>query len=133
MFGLIGAELSMAIRREEEAIRKLRNQLAPDELLEIDRNLVKCRRSYVIAFLLCMMMGLHLSYLNDFKGQLIFWLTCGGFGIWWLLEGWVLPKRVRFYNLRLLHQRLIDVLSEKQNTDPALESQTILLKRDIHY
>ena len=29
---------------------------------------------------------------------IVFWLSCGGLGIWWLIEIFLTPKRVREFN-----------------------------------
>lgn len=38
-----------------------------------------------------------------------FWLTCGGLGIWWLIEIFLAPKRVREYNEDIATKILTDI------------------------
>lgn len=42
--------------------------------------------------------GSHYAYLGDWGMQLLHWLTVGGFGIWWLIDGFRIPSMVQDYN-----------------------------------
>lgn len=43
-------------------------------------------RSVGIAYILLFFAGAHYAYLNKWGTQIVFWLTFGGFGIWWLID-----------------------------------------------
>jgi hypothetical protein len=124
------AELSEAIRREEEVVRYIRNALSPDELVELEAHIRKELRSPAIAGVLWVLFGLHLAYLRDYKGQVIFLITLGGFGIWWLLEGWVLESRIKLFNLCLYRQCVTQIMINRRTTEPENYSdETIVIRR----
>jgi hypothetical protein len=125
------AELSEAIRQEEEAVRYIRNALSPDELVELEGYVRQEFRSLAIARGLWALCGLHLLYLRDYKGQVIFLITFGGFGIWWLLEAWILERRIKLFNLRLYRKYATRLMSKRQTTEPDYyNAQTIVIRRN---
>jgi hypothetical protein len=125
------AELSEAIRKEEEVVRYIRNVLSPDELGDLERHVSKELRSPALAGLLWILFGLHLAYLRDYRGQAIFLITLGGFGIWWLLEGWVLESRIKLFNLRLYQQYASEILSRRRKGEAdSFSAQTIVIRRN---
>lgn len=122
-------ELSEAIRQEEEVVRYIRNVLSPDELGDLERHVSKELRSTALAGFLCVLFGSHLVYLRDYRAQAIFFITLGGFGIWWLLEAWVLESRIKLFNLRLYRQHASEIMSKKRGAEP-YTAQTIVLRRN---
>jgi hypothetical protein len=125
------AELSEAIRQEEEVVRYIRNVLSPEEIVDLERHVRKELRSPGIAGLLWIFFGLHLIYLKDYKGQLIFLITLGGFGIWWLLEAWVLESRIKLFNLRLYRRYATQIMTNRQIAEPEnYSAQTIVIRRN---
>jgi len=125
------AELREAIRQEEEVVRYIRNVLSPMELNELEDQIQSQLRFTATAVLLFFLFGFHLIYLKDFKGQLLFLLTLGGLGIWWLLEGWVLESRIKLFNLRLYRQHATQMMALKRADDPGDHgAQTIVIRRN---
>lgn len=59
-------------------------------------------KSGVVAYLLWFFGGflaLHRFYLNRPGSAIFFLLTCGGFGIWWLLDALLIPGMVAEENV----------------------------------
>ncbi len=56
-------------------------------------------KSVGIAYLfLIVILAMHYGYLGKWGLQVVFWLTCGGFFIWWLIDLFRLPGLVKNYN-----------------------------------
>ena len=69
----------------------------------------------IAILLLILLPGFHF-FQHGFKGirilqVLLFWLTLGGFGVWWLLEFVLAPKRVRKANQDLAMKIVQEVKS----------------------
>src|SRR5579884_4011680 len=50
------------------------------------------------AYLLWLLLGWHYIYLRKWGIQFLFWLTLGGFFIWWIVDLFRIPGMVRDYN-----------------------------------
>ncbi len=48
----------------------------------------------------------HYGYLDRWPLQFVYWLTLGGLGLWWLLDGFRLPRMVREANV-VIADRLV--------------------------
>ena len=98
----------MFLTKELERIRgNIANQLnqelstlAPAEQALLLNAAKRQEKSYLLALTLCCI-GSHYLYMNDIKTQLIFWLTLGGFGIWWIIELAYLKQRIEIINCRI--------------------------------
>lgn len=56
-------------------------------------------KSIGLAYLLLIVVfALHYGYLRKWGLQIVFWLTCGGFGIWWFIDLFRLSGLVKGYN-----------------------------------
>ena len=55
-------------------------------------------RSIGIAYLLFFFAGAHYAYFNKWGTQILFWITFGGLGIWWLIDIFRIPEMVHRYN-----------------------------------
>lgn len=55
-------------------------------------------RSVGIAYLLLFVAGAHYAYLNRWGTQVLFWITFGGLGIWWLIDVFRLNNMVLDFN-----------------------------------
>ncbi len=55
-------------------------------------------RSVGIAYILFFLVGGHYAYLNKWGYQILFWITLGGIGIWWLIDLFNLSKYVQRHN-----------------------------------
>ncbi len=59
-------------------------------------------KSLADAYILLILFGAHYAYLDKWKLQIIFWLTGGGLGIWWVISFFTLPAKVKHYNKYLI-------------------------------
>lgn len=50
------------------------------------------------AYILLILLGAHYAYLGKWGVQILFWLTFGGLGIWWLIDLFTLRSKVKQYN-----------------------------------
>lgn len=55
-------------------------------------------KSVGVAYTMWLIFGSHYAYLGDWGMQLFHWFTAGGFGIWWLIDGFRIPSMVQDYN-----------------------------------
>jgi len=56
-------------------------------------------KSLVVAYLfLIIVLAMHYGYLRKWGLQVVFWLTGGGFLIWWFIDLFRLPGLVKNYN-----------------------------------
>ncbi len=50
------------------------------------------------AYVLWLLLGWHYVYLRKWGIQILFWLTAGGFLIWWIVDLFRIPGLIRDYN-----------------------------------
>jgi len=55
-------------------------------------------RSVGLAYLLFFFAGAHYAYLNRWGTQVLFWITFGGLGIWWLIDIFRMSEMVHDFN-----------------------------------
>lgn len=55
-------------------------------------------RSIGVAYLLFIFIGAHYAYVNKWGTQILFWITFGGLGIWWLIDIFRIPGMVHRFN-----------------------------------
>ncbi|MCG8318663.1 MAG: TM2 domain-containing protein [Cytophagales bacterium] len=67
-----------------------------------------------VAYALWFFLMAHFAYLGKWGLQILFWLTLGGLGIWWVVEAFMIPGRIEKYNL-LISQK-IESIEEKEDT-----------------
>lgn len=56
------------------------------------------------AYLLWFFFGCHYAYLGKWGIQILYWLTLGGFGLWILIDLFLIPGKVNRYNARISAQ-----------------------------
>lgn len=62
------------------------NQLDTDHREMMTDEISKRERSGGIAFVLWLLLGWHYAYVGRWGIQFLFWLTAGGFLVWWLAD-----------------------------------------------
>lgn len=55
-------------------------------------------RQAPIAYILWLCLGWHYMYQKKWGLQVVFWLTLGGFFVWWLVDAFRIPAMIRDYN-----------------------------------
>lgn len=58
-------------------------------------------KSTGIAYLCWFFIGVHYAYLGKWFYQILFWLTLGGFGIWWVIDLFHIPTKIENYNYKV--------------------------------
>lgn len=75
--------------------------------------------------------GFHFAYLNQWGLFILFWLTLGGLGLWWLVEFFMVSGRVDTYNSHLYSQiEAIEKAEKAEDHQRHLESIAALKNRD---
>ncbi len=67
------------------------------------------RKRLFIAYPLVLVYGTHFIYLEQSSTGIWFWFTAGFFGIWWLIELFKVPGRVKDYNSYLALKTVAEV------------------------
>jgi len=93
-------ELTESISRQiPEAVLRRLDSLDPLTQEAFLMEFQKKRKSGFVAFLLwCVFPAWHYFYVSKVWVNLLFWLTFGGFGIWWVIDLFRLTGLVREYN-----------------------------------
>jgi len=66
------------------------------------RRLEASLRSLGIAYILFFIAWAHYAYLGKWGKQILFWITLGGLGIWWLFDLFRIPGLIERYNAPIL-------------------------------
>ncbi|UOY07720.1 TM2 domain-containing protein [Muricauda sp. SCSIO 64092] len=69
--------------------------------------------------------GSHFAYLGKWGTQFLFWLTLYGFGIWAIVEIFMIPTRVSEHNMKIYRQ--IEKI-EKQEREEEMAAQVKAMK-----
>jgi len=56
------------------------------------------------AYLFFMMFGSHYLYLGKPGMQLLYWISIGGFGIWFLVDMFTMDQKIQSHNTKILMQ-----------------------------
>ncbi len=72
------------------------------------------------AILFWLLLGAHFAYLGKWGLQIIFWITLGGLGIWYLIELFLISGRVAKYNAAIFQQ--IDQIERKEKADELIKN-----------
>jgi|GEM_PF-1182572 hypothetical protein len=74
------------------------------------------RKSKALTYVLAFALGLHYVYLEEWRTQLLFWVTGGGLGIWGILDLWRIPRLVREKNRQVAKELLAGVAKRQSET-----------------
>jgi len=88
-----------------------KQQLPPPVEQRVNTRYRRNRKSRIIGFILALL-GLHYVYLGRWGTFLIFLLTAGGIGIWWIVTWFLCWPEVNLYN-----QNLYDDIVDKELTN----------------
>lgn len=73
--------------------------------------------------------GTHFAYLNKWGLQILFWVTLYGFGLWGLIELFLIPGRIADHNRHIYYQ--IEQI-EKEERAQELAAQVKAMKGDVN-
>jgi hypothetical protein len=110
---ILGIPFQTPPKDKQPQQKVISQQEAVSETPQDRRNL----KDTLTAYLYWLCLGSHYIYLKKMRTQVIFWLTLGGFGMWWLIDMIRLPGMVNDYNIdQLLNAVLIAEKLNKQNS-----------------
>lgn len=112
----LAAELPVLVRNE---LATLSAQWQQEFAEEYTRNKKSLGLAYVF---LIVVFWAHYGYLKKWGLQVIFWLTAGGAGIWWLIDIFRLPGMVKRYNTDLA----IHVMRNLKVTTRPVQNKTMM-------
>lgn len=102
-------DIPLPPRRElSEAVLRKVGELDPINQEAFLAEFTKLRKSVHIAFWL-FLVGFHYLCLGRYVLQILFWITFGGFGVWWLIDLFRAPGMVRDRNRSFALQALREV------------------------
>ncbi len=88
-------------------------------------------KSVGTAYLFWFLLGAHYAYLGRWGLQLLFWITLGGLGVWFLLDLFLMSGKVEAYNASIYEQMDKIEKSEKdQDHQRHIESLKALSSKD---
>ncbi|GAA4847249.1 TM2 domain-containing protein [Algivirga pacifica] len=93
------------------------------------------KKSPIISYILHFFLGAHHGYMGEWGKQILFWLTGGGFGIWWLILTFTIPRNIRRRNREISKDVLKDVLlryRKRQNKALHKEPARVASKRTLN-
>lgn len=61
-------------------------------------------KSTGVAYLFWFLLGAHYAYLGKWGLQILFWITLGGLGLWWIIDLFTMPGKVNNYNSDIFRQ-----------------------------
>ncbi|MBD0404895.1 DUF4178 domain-containing protein [Flammeovirga sp. EKP202] len=77
---------------------------------EFYQEMKKFKRSKVIMYLLHFFpLNVSLGYVGKWLEQFLFWITGGGFGIWWLVLLFTIPSEVKQFNRKVAQEIFRDI------------------------
>jgi hypothetical protein len=119
-------ETPQAARRQPQETPP--EQLTPEQDIAGDASEGRLKlKDTSTAYLYWLCLGLHYRYLENMGTQLIFWVTLGGLGLWWLFDLVCIPTMVRDYNI---NQRLNVVLKAEALNKPAPSQEIKMHERN---
>jgi hypothetical protein len=81
-------------------------------------------KSTGVAIIFWFLIGAHFAYLEKWGLQILFWLTIGGLGVWWLIELFLIPGRVATYNAGIY--KMIDEIDKKEKAEDLAKHQSMM-------
>lgn len=94
-----GLWIPAAVQRDLPLL--VRNQLAalsPELQQEFVLEFKRSAKSPAIGYIALFILSWHYFYLKKWGMQILFWLTGGGLGVWWLVDAFRMPSLIREYN-----------------------------------
>ena len=61
-------------------------------------------KSSGIAYVCWFILGIHYAYLGKWGLQILYWITLGGFGVWAILDLFLIPGKVDRHNFNISKQ-----------------------------
>ncbi len=100
---------SRFVRELPYAVQVQVRQLPYPAQKEFVREFSRRKKDTLITYLLQFLFSAPYGYLDEWGKQFLYWLTFGGMGIWWFVNLFRIPGKVRRYNDRLADEVLRNV------------------------
>ncbi|MEI7775954.1 MAG: TM2 domain-containing protein [Verrucomicrobiota bacterium] len=93
------------------SLRPIFESLPPAVQISVRRDYDARAKSTLFAYIAWFLLGWHYLYLKRTGLQIAFWLTAGGFGIWWLVDFFRVHGMVRKLNEDLARELMVQYKS----------------------
>ncbi|WP_338397595.1 TM2 domain-containing protein [Persicobacter psychrovividus] len=98
------------ITRSDVLSSRENNLNSRDGCLKIGGNYNQNKNSVVMGYLfLLIIFSAHYAYNGKWGMQILFWLTAGGLGVWWLIDIFRMSSIIKKYNDKQLANAIISV------------------------
>jgi TM2 domain-containing membrane protein YozV len=105
-------------------------ELTPDQQAVFSAHYNSRKRNTALMLILAIFFPIQLFLLGKIGLGILFWLTAGGLGVWYVIEWFLTPGRVRDYNARVATDTLnlikagkVTAASEADASDPEVEEE----------
>jgi TM2 domain-containing membrane protein YozV len=96
-------------------------ELTPDQQAVFSAHYNSRKRNTALMVLLAIFFPIQLFLLGKIGLGILFWLTAGGLGVWYVIEWFLTPGRVRDYNARVASDTLNLIKAGKVSATPPSE------------
>lgn len=96
-------------------------ELTPDQQAVFSAHYNSRKRNTALMVILAIFFPIQLFLLGKIGLGILFWLTAGGFGVWYVIEWFLTPGRVRDYNARVASDTLNLIKAGKVSALPPTE------------
>ena len=93
-------------------------ELTPDQQAVFSAHYNSRKRNTALMVLLAIVFPIQLFLLGKIGLGILFWLTAGGFGVWYVIEWFLTPGRVRDHNARVASDTLNLIKAGKVSSAP---------------
>ena len=95
----IALEIKSSVQKQlPTTVKMALSKMSVEEQVMFQEEFDKRSKSLGLLIVLAIFFPIQLFLLGKAGLGVLFWLTSGGFGVWWLIELFLTPKRVRNYN-----------------------------------
>lgn len=105
-------------------------ELSPDQQAAFSAHYTSRKRNTALMLLLAIFFPIQLFLLGKIGLGILFWLTAGGFGVWYVIEWFLTPGRVRDYNARVATDTLsliragkVPAIADQEAAEAELEEE----------
>jgi TM2 domain. len=79
-------------------VKSILAKMSDDEQAMFQSEFERKKKSTSVMVILAIFFPIQLFLLREIVLGILFLFTCGGLGIWWIIEIFITPRRVRNYN-----------------------------------
>jgi len=80
------------------SVKNALGKLPPEEQAVFEEEYARKRRNKVLLLVLAILFPIHFFFEDRVGMGLLYWLTLGGFGVWWLIEIFLVTGRSNNFN-----------------------------------